>query len=398
MKRILAVGLLMAFACGHRVVLAQNSTATAVAVDELSEPTRVTLRIDNLHAVDGVGRLAKAAGLELSDVPPDVADALRGKTVTASFEAEPLLPALKELCRQAKIEPLILRLPDGRATLSLRIPRPTPMDVAFARGPAPPNSLCPSASVGPVLVTLVAASTSASWVPKASEQPRGRVSFDFIVLAEPKLDLVAMMPLAQADAVKDEHAGPMPVSDRGMPGYNDTSGEQQAFSIHLSLPDREVHKVSLLQATLRARIAKRRESLSVPAVLDGPERAGPVERALAGVRLRIEPLVKRGDEFELTYTLSRDTMPTAMWQSLTSDPSARGPQLVDQDGLPLFQRANREPHRANNEITVVRRLGRTSTVADQSKRGEPTRMVWSVPVETEEIEIPFEFRDLPVPR
>jgi hypothetical protein len=107
-------------------------------------------------------------------------------------------------------------------------------------------------------------------------------------------------------------------------------------------------------------------------------------------------VVRRGDTFELRYTVVREGTRTDNWDKLLSSMSWRPPQLVDGDGLALYQTGNRDERQASPDRTFVRWLSRTGN--GRPDRGAPQRVVWSVPVESEEIEIPFEFHDLPLPR
>jgi hypothetical protein len=84
------------------------------------------------------------------------------------------------------------------------------------------------------------------------------------------------------------------------------------------------------------------------------------------------------------------------WQKRVNDVRARGPQLVDERGLAMYSASNREERPVGGDPTFVRTFRRWQQ--GRPDRGEPKRVVWSVPAATEEIEIPFEFRDLPVPR
>src|SRR5439155_7223735 len=88
------------------VSVALAAPATTQSLGDAPAPTRVTLHFDGTPAKDALEQLLKQAGLSTATASESVMKSLGDLKITADFTDQPFMLALKELCRQAYLEPL----------------------------------------------------------------------------------------------------------------------------------------------------------------------------------------------------------------------------------------------------------------------------------------------------
>src|SRR5690242_14081025 len=83
-------------------LLAQSATTQS---SEVPGPTRVTLKLDHVPAIDAFNQLFAQAGVVPDNVKrqPELERQLRDAKVTTNLVDEPYLLALLELCKQANV-------------------------------------------------------------------------------------------------------------------------------------------------------------------------------------------------------------------------------------------------------------------------------------------------------
>jgi hypothetical protein len=71
-------------------------------------------------------------------------------------------------------------------------------------------------------------------------------------------------------------------------------------------------------------------------------------------------------------------------------------RVVDAEGQSLERRGFGS--RVNgDEVEISLRFTQSVRSRDRRRSGEPAKLVWQVPTATKEVEVGFEFRDLPMP-
>ena len=71
-------------------------------------------------------------------------------------------------------------------------------------------------------------------------------------------------------------------------------------------------------------------------------------------------------------------------------------RVLDADGQALERRGFGS--RVNgDEVEMTVRFGPSFRARDRRRSGDPANLVWQVPTASKDVEVPFEFRDLPMP-
>jgi hypothetical protein len=108
------------------------------------------------------------------------------------------------------------------------------------------------------------------------------------------------------------------------------------------------------------------------------------------VRVQVKNLDAKGGE----VAVFRDGRTDAEWYALKIELGAGDARLEDDGGRVVARAlggtdAEESPDAQRFEVRL--RFSR------EEGGGEPVRWVWEFPVETRELRVPFEFRDLPIP-
>lgn len=237
-----------------------------------------------------------------------------------------------------------------------------------------------------------------------SREPRGRrfLQIGLLLFVDPKLRVGRVGSLRLEDAV-DESLQPL-LGDN-------TPREQSLYGssaipvegvIGFSLPAKRGRRIQRLMGTLRLTALTKSERWEIPA---GATSAAAIPKVVAdpagGDRTFTFQALRQsegppGYEIELSYTAAR---PPVGNTSFTPD---AGDVFTE---IHLFDAENREWRRTGGNVAgggdgkQVRYRFYGSFVAGTGERapGPPVRLVWEIPVEYREIEVPFEFNDLSIP-
>ena len=123
-----------------------------------------------------------------------------------------------------------------------------------------------------------------------------------------------------------------------------------------------------------------------------------VERTVAGKRFIVKEARGNGDSYSIFIQLPKETWTAS--EAIQFSPE-RIFRLLDARGLPLMRvdsprgmdaRAGSDAESRQIVLTFQRQNWQLG-----ERAGEPAKLIWEVPVETREVAVPFEFKDLPLP-
>ncbi len=328
------------------------------------EATRVSINFDFLAGDGALAAFLNA--VDLSGPPLTRSGADRDLLVSMHYRDVPILEALLDYCRQARV-----------------IPNEWSREqIVFRSNPEP--SLGRWCVSGPFAV-IVQKIESSAILSLNSDKSRGRSNQVFFsMLAEPTVRLVhfANPTFDEFRDDKDQALGQsrieltMPVSRRL---------QQAHFSFGVTLPASPGKKIASLRGAVTALVAIRSETLQTSA----PEES--LTKTYNGLTIEMLPLKPQEGtvpQFTTQIRITRNQADDATWNRMIShiEPVAFS---ANDERLNLLSSGSR-PDAAGSLLF-------TFSVRANPNVGQPHHLQLELPVEFAEIRVPFEFKDLPLP-
>ena len=433
MRAMAIISLLFICAC------AIAAPATTRSAADLLAPTRVTLKLDHTPVVDALRSLFKQAGISGDNVLNDgFAQQTADLTVTADLVDQPYMVALIEICRQAYLEPHFSPQPGRLLTLAIRRPR---IPTSPRPRPATQSSTTRSSMRGVVFRTQPrtgprAGTTQPSWV-DAPMIPSGPLVFSvfsghrfsrvnpdgdmdpsepmrfleltLLVFRDPKLRLLALGDRVVVDEASDDAGASL------MPDQFATRPDGAALR---PIAGRDINH-SELRAMLK--YAERSSTAHVIAHVRGHvdatvvSRTQPVDLAKDGAA--VKPGVEQNvGDVRFTVNQFQPFGGGGGWQLMMNVPYNSGDgqshgeevralcgsdllHVTDADGNSNFTASAsvNSFHGDTGEYGVAITIHPWHDGRNAPPAKPPTHVVWDVPVEVNDVSIPIELKNLPLP-
>lgn len=213
-------------------------------------------------------------------------------------------------------------------------------------------------------------------------------SVNFSVWPEPKLDVAAgpgarSVKIARAE---DEHGREM-FDNQGGGGWR--SGGAINFAVRLRSNHADAKRLAVIAGSVTVPVNLRYASVEHDKLNET------VTHRVGDVRITIEPIKKVNDRmYQIKLTAYRDGATDEAW-SLFNHQIFSSVRIEDADRQPLDRGGWGSA--GGDGIKIEGTLNYTRSQRGDKDTGEPVRLIWRIPVETREIEVPFELRDLPLP-
>ena len=171
-----------------------------------------------------------------------------------------------------------------------------------------------------------------------------------------------------------------------------THARESSFSLRVPVPAGRAKRVGLLKGFVPILAQTKTDRIEVP---DIAKAKGSVYTK-GGWRLEVQDLAENDGQYTLKMEITRDVPirrqpgppPRNEWRDRLDGDAIR---LLDADGRPL-EKSGYSMNGQNHIYKCEMRFRRKDTPA-----GPPAKLVWVFPTEAEELRIPFEFKDLPLP-
>ncbi len=216
-------------------------------------------------------------------------------------------------------------------------------------------------------------------------------SFSLSAFAEPKIKVIQSSYNVKVEKAEDEKGNSLAIDDRNSNGFN--SGQQWMWNLQarLNYPENAGKLIARFRGSVKFLLQVQSETLDIPDVLT----AKGVERRIAGRRILFKLARKQSDTaYEVLVTVFRDGMAVEDWNAMQYN--ANSIKLLDKDGRPLSSHG----WGSSGDGTKMEynwNFSRQNWGGEETKPGEPQRLVWEIPTETREMDVNFEFKDLPLP-
>ena len=372
-----------------------------IAADARTGARPVTLRLHKATAREAFRNLAVSGGFDPRPEPADLWDRRETRDlppVTLEIRRRPFWEAYRALHEQTGLG--VHTSPDGRWRVRadgdprlhakhavvtgpfLLVP-----EVTWNVPPTPPSPFRrPAAAPAPI-------------PPPLDTSSRGPgMTLRVLVFTEPRLRFAGGSGGAVLREVKDDKGVRLdrPIAARhpefAPPPLAVPVNGAWAFSAHLAAPAADAGALAVCRGSIRAAVAARNERLEVTDLLarrDTPLAAGELRAVVVETKKAAGP----SERYFLTLVLDTEGRSLDRSAVLCS---------VHHGGLRVFDAASR-PYAcriggiggsAQRTSIIVELSGATSA---GRAPGPPARLVWDAPVETRTVDIPFEFKDVPLP-
>jgi hypothetical protein len=394
----------------------QRAEAAIAEINEnlLTGPSLITLHLKDASVRDAFAELSRQAGTNLTPMPPELWELKTWPKINVDLEREPFWSALRAIGAQAGVE--LRQWNDG-----LRL---------MQSGGAGPSGGRFVVS-GPFLITLTRCSRTQviEYGLPGGENPSSDFAIYFSATAEPKLRVLRAAYAAKLDEATDDRGNSLVPragddgNDNGLHAASgvDTSRVLEAafatgaggvwqFSARLAYPQNMGKRLVTLRGSVNVLLQTHVETIEIPAVLS----AANTSRSAGGLRLTVTEAKKNGDRYDIIATIARDAGSGGSaieWDRVQQ--SLSDLKLIDAQGRPLL-RTNLASGMGNDSVELNLSFtrgevlniggagavgGRIRNAANEGGEGptDPVKLVWQVPTETKEVNVPFEFKDVPLP-
>jgi hypothetical protein len=340
----------------------------------LTGPSTLTLHFTDAKPEAVFNEIARQARTEFPTFPPTLWQQ-NVNPLSVNLERANFWIAFKEVCQKTGIYPQ-QNGNDRRMTL-----QQSPGTTLF-------NG--PSVISGPFLIVANRIYRSNS-VDLANP---GNVQHDFNIalsaFAEPKLRVIQSSYYVNVDEAMDEKGNSLVNNERVYSSMN--SGQQWMWNLsaRLNYPEGAGKTISRFKGSMKFLIQTKSETLDVPNILTVKN----LTKTVARRRMLIKEVKQNGEQYDVSMTIYRDGMPQDQWNALQNP--GYTVHLVDKDGRNLTS-SGWGGGSNDAEMNYTWNFNRNVWNGQQTKLGEPHRLVWEIPTETREINAAFEFKDLPLP-
>jgi hypothetical protein len=176
----------------------------------------------------------------------------------------------------------------------------------------------------------------------------------------------------------------------------DMGMRQDTFTLAARLeypPQGAGKRIARLKGSAACSVIVRTETIEVPDLLN----AANVTQQAGGTSLTVRSCRKVGEQYEVMLTVSGDAVAAGPQVFMQRGPRASNQgmiRLVEGTGRELMQQGMPRISSMNNG-----RMDLTLKFAAQAPLmvASPLKLTWQVPAEVREVDVPFEFIDLPLP-
>jgi hypothetical protein len=349
------------------------------AAQKLGGPTLISLHFNQTTALTVVESLARQAGLA---VDPAAVEILQNQPIDSiGIDRQPFWPVMQSLSSRLKINLGIN--PEPNFASSQR---------GLAIGLTSDSIQGPAEMCGPFMLVLTSTGRSIQLAADRTPATGQRVSIEFVLLADPKLHPRGRPNGQQLELITDL-GGPLQIqrpADYWVADLKEPWPLCWRFKAVAELAESGVRSITNVRGQLTGILAPLAwQPWEISEVLNGKE----LSQSVGGATFTFRGLTKASGLAPYHLALSsggRGETADFGWPARSDLDRLATLQLLDVQG----RRFVPQSWRSENGNFLVAFMAGNATNATQ---GEPAKLIWHLPTEIAEIQIPFEFRGLPLP-
>ena len=335
----------------------------------------ITLHMTGAKPAEVFAEISRQASAELRASPVNLWESKSFPASDIDMERQPFWQALGDICNKFGVA-----LQNNMA-----------MEMVIGDKAAGPKlwGEAPSVISGPFLVVCASIHRSHSIDLNQVKNVRRSCNVQFMIYPEPKMRVLQGTHMVRIEEAVDEKGNSLAI-----PGLApDMSYNPNTWPWNLTaslMPQVNTgQRIARLRGSGRFVIQTRSEQAEIGDV----QNARGVTKVVAGKRFTLKEVRKQGNQYVAMITLYRAGWTQGEWNYMMYPQPFR---MVDEHGVPLMRLGNGNSGGGPDQMDVDIQFQRQNWNGTENA-GEPVKLLWEVPVETKEIGVPFEFRDLPLP-
>jgi hypothetical protein len=351
-----------------------QSVLARLDVAAANSPTLVTLHMKDANPRDIFSAIAKQAGVDLAFFPENLWSPAQGvqiPSVSIDLDHQPFWSAIEQAGQASASRVQTMNNGNGNklTVQQSNLGEDWLAGPRFTRGQFT------------VMPMQISRNQTVTFSPSASKSSNTEMQFQLLV--DPKVTVVSVQYCPKlTEALDDKGNSLVPPQDRSQ---GEQGGPALTFQLStpLEFPNDGFTKLASLKGTISVAVASRVEHLDLPDVksaVNQPKRLGDWTFVLESCDIG-----QRDGNYAVKVTVpSRMVDANAVYSMMSQI------QLIDAAGNSISSGYNS----GSGDMTHYE-IKKTFTAPDVIHL--PVRLKWDVPVETKEKQIPFEFKDLPLP-
>ncbi|HWE03593.1 MAG TPA: hypothetical protein VG326_14405 [Tepidisphaeraceae bacterium] len=214
-----------------------------------------------------------------------------------------------------------------------------------------------------------------------------------VVYSEPKLHVLSSSSTVKIDVAVDNAGNsliPTAPDNRGY--YGGASGIWNLYS-QLKFPDKKPGtRIARFKGSADFVVQTKSQQIQIPDIVGIKE----VTRVVADIPVVFHEMKKNGEIWELRLSANPQALGPGRWNQFNQSVQSNL-QVVDNAGQILDHRGMRSRGTGNGiEFTLL--FAKSMRPSDARSSGDPAKVLWEISTGSKEINVPFEFKDLPMPR
>jgi hypothetical protein len=245
---------------------------------------------------------------------------------------------------------------------------------------------------GPFLIVASQISRTQTRYLGGNQMAQSQFGLHMTIYAEPKITVLRTSGGVHLDEAVDDHGNSLVGSDapgRSFWGGTGTSGSWTIYAA-MHFPDKNPGtQITKFKGSTIFVIQTRAEKF----VLENALSLRETTKTVNGTQITFKDMKKVGDAYQLHLRIAQPNFGGAEWQQLVEGVQTRL-QLQDAAGN-TFDHRGMSSSGSNDAVDMTLDFGRFPR-PDGRTLGGPAKIVWEIPTETKEVNVPIEFKDLPL--
>lgn len=346
----------------------------AAASAQVPPPTKVTLHIKDGQPAQAFAEIGKQAKVLFITNPPDLFQA-QLPPVSIDLDAQPFWEAMRQTCTRTGLYPVLL---DKQKIVLSKSGRGWMDGVSLVHGQ--------------FLIVAVQGARSTSVRFAAPDQQQHELLLQLAVIPEPGLRVLRGSKHPKFDEILDEHNKPLAITMSG--ADQPVAGGPFGWNLEARFKyGTNANRLARMKGSARYVVQTKAETWEVADVLSAKGATKMVDKR----QYRVDELkkldTKDGEVYALRVAVAVPGGRLDPEAVSTIHPANL--EVLDAQGHPMVFKAwshARERQAGEFVFQFIR-----APEGGKPAAGEPAKLLWAIPTATEEVTVPFDFKELPLP-
>ncbi len=364
-----------------RAKVAAETVLQRIEVNKVAGPTLVTLDLKDASPEATITEICKQTGFVIQPSHESVWQQVSPTAVTLNVKQQPFWNLMRDACARTGLA----IYNSGNNDRRIRLMAASQLGQNLFK--------CPAVINGAFMITVNSLQRS-STVNMANPQDISRSMYlQMTVFCEPKVRVIQYSYVPEIDEAVDEKGNSLINTSRGgaMRQMSSGGGILWNCSLPLQYPGDAGQKIAKLRGKLRFVVQTRSETLEIPDVLKSKD----VTKTVAGRRVLLKEFRKTSEgQYQARVVVYREGVEQQQFHESINNPGIR---LIDADGREFTYNGANSSNSSNDTYEANFIFSVRGGMAEPNAPGEPATLLWEFATASQEITIPFDFGDLPLP-